>query len=773
MRILKHYTAVLLLIAVGCEGPIFDVPADEDSIPPTLTITYPADQSVLSDTVVISAYAFDNVELEQVTIYLNDSVVHESKIGPFEYIWPTTNEDEDEYYTIRAKAKDLAGNENYTNTIQVLVDNEDNVLPSGALIFPFTGQTLSGEVNIIIEANDNEGISSVTLFINGDSVAVFTEAPYTFSWNTTEEIDDIIYTIHAHVEDISLNQITLGPINITIDNYETNDLIPPTGNIIYPPSASTVSGDVEIQVSAFDNVQMGYVEFIIDGSLVNTDSVPPYNYIWNTAGEIEDADHVINVNLTDSAGNVSSLFPVTVFVDNIAQPDETPPTIVIYEPAVNQTVSGLITFKTIATDNVGIDRVVFYHNYEVIHTATSYPFNYEWDSNSIIENSEHIWFAKAYDNSGNSAQSQPMAIYLANSDDTPPEGIIYYPYPGQTVEGVIDISVHATDDRGISQVEFFINSASVGVDTQVPFSYNWNTNSADEDVVHILFAIIRDLSGNETAISPIAVTVNNDDSPANDVAPPVLAILSPLSSQTVTNVVDIIGFADDNDAIDAVEFFINDELIATDNDSPYVTIWNSMLHPNGSEHIIGMKARDLSGNESTAQPIFITVLNEYNNQVNNLSLTENINSIALSWNRPENANTFKVYRNEIFLIETSEQSYIDIVPPGNEFCYSVSAVNSVGLEGPQSTLSCGTALYPPAPLLSLSVDGNTAILNWSSVTDTESYRVYENGDFIQELIATTFEKVIETGVNTCFEVTSVNFYSTESARSNEECGQGL
>ena len=61
MRILKHYTAVFILLAVGCEGPIFDVPADEDSIPPTLTITYPADQSVLSDTVVISAYAFDNV----------------------------------------------------------------------------------------------------------------------------------------------------------------------------------------------------------------------------------------------------------------------------------------------------------------------------------------------------------------------------------------------------------------------------------------------------------------------------------------------------------------------------------------------------------------------------------------------------------------------------------------------------------------------------------------------------------------------------------------
>ncbi len=773
MKILKYYATILFLIVLSCEGPIFDVPADEDSIPPTLTITYPADQSVLSDTVIITAYAFDNVELEQVTIYLNDSIVHDSKNGPFEYIWPTTNENEDEYYTIRAKAQDLAGNENYTNTIQVLVDNEDNVLPSGAIIFPFTGQTLSGQVNIIIQADDNEGLGLITLFINGDSVAVFTEDPYTYLWNTTEEIDDIIYTIHAHVEDLYSNQITLGPINITIDNYETDDLIPPTGNIIYPPSASTVSGNVEIQVNALDNIQMGYVEFIIDGSLVHTDSISPYSFVWDTTDEIEDTDHVINVNLIDSVGNVSSLFPVTVFINNIAQPDITPPTIVIYEPAVNQTVSGIVTFKTIATDNIGVDRVVFYHNYEIAHTATSYPFNYEWDSNSIVENSEHIWFAKAFDMSGNSSQSQPMALYLVNSDNTPPEGIIHYPYPGQTVEGLINILVHATDNIGISQVEFFINSTSVGIDTQIPFSYSWNTNSFDEDATHVLFALIRDLSGNETAIPSIAVTVDNDDSPVNDITPPIVAILSPLSSQTVSNIVDIIGFANDNGAISEVEFFINDELIATVNDSPYVTIWNSMLHSNGSSHIIGMRARDLSGNEATAQPIFITVVNEYNNQVNNLSLTENVNYITLSWDRPENANTFKVYRDDTFLIEVSDQSYNDIISPGNEFCYSISAVNSVGLEGPQSSLSCGTALYPPAPILALTMDGSSAVLNWSSVTDTEFYRVYENGNFIQELNVTTFEKVIETGVSTCFEVTSINSYATESGRSNEECAEGL
>ena len=759
-------------MVLSCEGPIFDVPVDEDSIPPTLTITYPADQSVLSDTVTISAYAFDNVELEKVTLYLNDSVVHESKDGPFEYIWPTVNNTEDEYHNIRAKARDLAGNENYTSTIQVLVDNQDNVIPTGALIFPFTGQTLNGDVNIIIEANDNEGISLVTLYINGDSVSAYTQPPYTYLWNTLEEVDDVIYTIHAHVVDNSSNQITLGPINITIDNYETDDLIPPTGNILYPPSASTVSGTIDIQVNAIDNIQMGYVEFIIDGSLVNTDSIVPYSYTWDTTNEIEDTDHVINVNLSDSVGNTASLFPVTVFVDNIVEPDVSPPTIVIYEPAVNQTVSGVITFKTIATDNIGVDRVEFYHNYAFEHVATSFPFNYEWDSNSIVENSEHIWYAKAFDTSGNSTQSQPMAIYLENSDNIYPEGMIQYPYPGQTVEGVINISVSATDNRGISYVEFFINDTSRDTDSQSPYSYSWNTNSFTEDGTHVLYAIIEDNSGNMTTIPSIAVTVDNDDSPENDVTPPVLAILSPLSSQTVSNIVNIRGFANDNDEIQEVNFFVGDQLLATVTDSPYTTLWNTNDLANDSEHIIGMTAEDPSGNESTAQPVLVTVLNEYTGQINNLSLVENENAIALSWDSPNDASSFKIYRDNLFVNEVTSQTYTDIVEPGIEFCYSISAVNSVALEGPQSATSCGTATYPPAPTLSMAIDGTTASLNWSSVASAEFYRIYQDEGLIAEVSELTYEKDIGSGVNTCFKVTSLNSHATESQASNEQCGEG-
>ena len=59
----------------------------------------------------------------------------------------------------------------------------------------------------------------------------------------------------------------------------------------------------------------------------------------------EDADHFISATVTDSSSNTTNLMPVTVFVDNEENivDDTTPPTIVLTDPAANQTVSGSVT----------------------------------------------------------------------------------------------------------------------------------------------------------------------------------------------------------------------------------------------------------------------------------------------------------------------------------------------------------------------------------------------------------------------------------------------
>ena len=124
------------------------------------------------------------------------------------------------------------------------------------------------------------------------------------------------------------------------------------------------------------------------------------------------------------------------------------------------------------------------------------------------------------------------------------------------------------------------------------------------------------------------------------------------------------------------------------------------------------------------------------------------------------------------MLEISEQTYDDVVDPGVEHCYEVSAVIGVNLEGPLSEQECGTSLYPPSPTLSIAVNGSLANLSWTSVSTAEAYRIYQDNVFIIELSVLNHTLDIGTGTNTCFKVTAVNSIGTESLVSNEECGEG-
>ena len=220
--------------------------------------------------------------------------------------------------------------------------------------------------------------------------------------------------------------------------------------------------------------------------------------------------------------------------------------------------------------------------------------------------------------------------------------------------------------------------------------------------------------------------VNNDDAPENDLTPPVVSIITPLSTQTVSDTVIITGFASDNHEVSQVMFYVDDQLIQTVTDSPYTSSWITYDLPNNSEHVIQMTAIDPSGNQSNAQPVLVTVVNEYVGTINNLAVLPTENTLSLSWDAPNDAESFKIYKDGSFLVEISEQTYDDVVDPGVEHCYFVSAVNGVSLEGPQSDEECESSLYPPSPTLSLVVDGSLANLSWTSVSTAEAYRIYQD-----------------------------------------------
>ena len=703
MKTPKTFNILFLLLILGCNsGPVFDINDDGDTIPPIITITYPADQSVLSDTVRVSVYAFDDRELDNVVIYIDSSAVLTEIDTPFTltYDWITTDSVWDEgFHTIWAIAEDIGGNINKTKPIQVTIDNYDDQNPEGLIIYPYSGQTLAGSVNILIEASDNEEVSKVTIHVNGDQIAEIMEEPYQFTWETNDLIDDILYEIHAQVYDNSDNKTLLGPIAILLDNNDPEDITPPIGSIISPSSAQTVNGNVDIIIETYDDMTEEPLVTISIGETVVVDEQRTYFYNWVTDnGQFPDGEYVIRVDLKDNYDNRSTLYPVLVTVNNDGPYDITAPLVEIVSPSVNETIQDEKTVEIRASDVYGINRVEIYFNNEIIGTEipideAQNQFEYNLISTNY-DDGDHILYAMAYDNNGNEAMSNPFTIHIDNIDNENPSGSIIYPFSGQTVDGVISIQVEAFDNIQVSQVQLLIEGSFVGNATELDniFQFDWDTETGTEDSQNQIYAIIRDLEGNSFNTSPILVTVDNDSIPNEDFTPPVISILNPISGQTVGDTVIITAFATDNYGIDYVELYINGSLIENLEQEPYSYAWDTYTLENNSEHTINMIAKDIHNNETSAQPIYVNIQNEYQEVIEEFTLTEQTGAITLSWSAALNAESYIIKKDNIFLIQLDETTYDDILSDADEHCYTISAVNAMNLIGPESDAECGTAL---------------------------------------------------------------------------------
>ena len=82
-------------------------------------ILYPANQSTLSGSVLVTAYAYDERNLEKVRLYLDDSIIFQSNVEPYEVIWNTLLYKEDASYIINAEAEDSSGNKTFSKSIEV------------------------------------------------------------------------------------------------------------------------------------------------------------------------------------------------------------------------------------------------------------------------------------------------------------------------------------------------------------------------------------------------------------------------------------------------------------------------------------------------------------------------------------------------------------------------------------------------------------------------------------------------------------------------------
>ena len=206
-------------------------------------------------------------------------------------------------------------------------------------------------------------------------------------------------------------------------------------------------------------------------------------------------------------GRINASYALRTAVGLSAPADSTPPNVRIDCPNDGATVSGGITVKVDATDNVAVSKVALCLDGQLFATNTNLPYEFYWDTAAYSKGS-HALTARAYDEANNTGQSNIVTVDVKNVlDNTLPTVTVDSPSNGTQVSGAVKIQVSATDYSGIGKVEFYVDGVLKNIDITVPYAFSWNTKSV-KDGWHTISVRAYDSSGN-SAEATVRVYVRN------------------------------------------------------------------------------------------------------------------------------------------------------------------------------------------------------------------------------------------------------------------------
>ncbi len=383
-------------------------------------------------------------------------------------------------------------------------------------------------------------------------------------------------------------------------NY--TDPTPPSVTLTSPASGAVLSGVATLSATASDNVGVQRVEFYRGTTLLGTDTTAPYSYAWTTTSVVNGA-YSLTARAFDTQGNQTTSTAVGITVTN----ETTPPTVSLTSPATGAVLAGTVTVTATASDNVGVQRVDFYRGATLLGSDTTAPYSYAWNTTTVA-NGAYSLTARAFDAAGNQATSAAAAITV-NNDTISPTVSLTSPAPGAVLAGVATLTATATDNVGVTRVEFYRGTTLLGSDTTAPYSYAWNTLTVANGA-YSLQARAYDAAGRMGTSTSVSVTVNNDTTA------PSVSLTSPTSGATVTGLVTLTATATDNVAVARVDFYRDAVLLGTDTTAPYSYAWTTTTVANGG-YALSARAFDAAGNQGTSASVPVTV----NNPVINVLVT--------------------------------------------------------------------------------------------------------------------------------------------------------
>src|SRR5215831_12086276 len=340
----------------------------------------------------------------------------------------------------------------YSSGGKLVLHSNNNVLTAGTWSY----------ITVTYDASQSQA-SRFTIYVNGTDVTNRSDVVSSGAITAIDPTDIRIGSdqpwgeyLNASVDEVRYYRRLLSLSEIQSDMNTVSspaDTTAPAVNIT-SPAAGNVSGTINVNANASDNVGVAGVQFLLDGSNLGAEDITsPYSVSWNTT-TISNGNHTLTARARDAAGNTTTSTQVVVNVNNV---DATPPTVSITAPANDATVTGTINVTANASDNVAVIGVQFLLDGNNLGAEDiSSPYSVSLNTTTIA-NGSHTLTATARDGAGNTATSTPVVVNVSNSGDvTPPTVSITAPANNASISGTITVTANATDNVGVAGVQFLL-----------------------------------------------------------------------------------------------------------------------------------------------------------------------------------------------------------------------------------------------------------------------------------------------------------------------------
>lgn len=492
---------------------------------------------------------------------------------------------------------------NYVLTAQV-IDNGGNIATSSAITVTASGgnapavSVTSPSAATAVGVNTPQTITayassvggvitSVQFFVNGVALGgADTTFPYSAPWTPTAIGS---YSITARATDNVGNITDSAPIVLVVASSAA-----PTVSVTNPANGSsyTVGTPLNLAANAADaDGTIASVQFLVNGlPQGGADAAAPYAATW-TATSV--GIYTVTAQATDNTGNVTTSAPITVTIGANAAP-----TVALTSPAAGLSygLGNFVLLGATATDADGtVASVQFFANGQALGTSTTAPYNFSWRPTA---GGTYTLTALATDNVGNTATSASVSVTITAA--AAPAVNITNPVAGTTyvVGNAVPFVAAASGGNGpISQVQFFVNGASLSVDNSSPYSGTWTPLAPG---TYSLLAVATDSAGISANSPALSIVIGGN-------APPSVAITSPASGTTVVGgtVVNLVAAAADADGtVATVRFIANGNIIGTASASPFTAAWTPSA---AGTYNVTAQATDNSGNVTNSSVITVSV----------------------------------------------------------------------------------------------------------------------------------------------------------------------